>query len=255
MNGIGCSAVVVGLSLMATACGKKGSLIYPDMLVPAAPTAVTVLQSGAAVKMSFAIPGRDRAGRPVHDVAGVKIGRKADEAEQKKLCRSCMTDYSPFRTIYLDRLPTNTERSGSMLLLLDGDVSEGYSYSYSLVPFTTGGVEGATATTVAVSVVPPLPAPLLKIESLPTELRLQVSSQAMNAGTLQGYNLYRWFAVQMKSYLPLNTEPLKDSEYVDSGLTRGVLYSYSARVLFKLSSGDVVESAESNVVTGTLADE
>ena len=255
MSVMGRSALVVGLSLMATACGKKGPLIYPDMLVPAAPSAVTVLQSGAAVKMSFAIPGRDRAGRPVHDVAGVKIGRKTAEAEQKNLCRSCMTDYSAFRTIYLDRLPTNTERSGSVLLVLDGDVSEGYSYSYSLVPFTTGGVEGATATTAAVRVVPPLPAPLLKIESLPTELRLQVSSQAMTAGTLQGYNLYRWSAVQARSYLPLNREPLKGGEYVDSGLERGVLYSYSARVLFKLSSGDVVESAESKVVTGKLADE
>lgn len=255
MSGIGRSALVVGLSLMATACGKKGPLIYPDMLVPAAPSAVTVLQSGAAVKMSFAIPGRDLAGRPVRDVAGVKISRKAAEAEQKNQCRSCMTDYSAFRTIYLERLPTNTERSGSLLLVLDGDVSEGYSYSYSIVPFTAGGVEGAAATTAAVSVVPPLPAPLLKMESFPTELRLQVSAQPMNAGTLQGYNLYRWYAVQTKSSLPLNREPLKGGEYVDSGLERGVLYSYSARVLYKLSSGDVVESAESNVVTGKLADE
>lgn len=255
MSGIGRSALVVGLSLMATACGKKGPLIYPDMLVPAAPSAVTVLQSGATVKMSFAIPGRDRAGRPVHDVAGVRISRKAAEAEQKNLCRSCMTDYSAFRTIYLDRLPTNTERSGSALLVLDGDVSEGYSYSYSIVPFTAGGVEGATATTAAVRVGPPLPAPLLKIESLPTELRLQATPQNMITGTLQGYNLYRWSAVNARSYLPLNREPLKGSEYVDSGLERGVLYSYSARVLFRLSSGDLVESAESNVVTGKLADD
>jgi len=255
MSGIGRSALVVGLSLMATACGKKGPLIYPDMLVPAAPSAVTVLQSGAAVKMLFAIPGRDRAGRPVHDVAGVKISRKTAEAEQKNLCRSCMTDYSAFRTIYLDRLPTNTERSGSMLLVLDGDVSEGYSYSYSIVPFTAGGVEGATATTVAVRVVPPLPAPLLKIESLPTELRLQATPQTVITGTLQGYNLYRWSATTARSYLPLNREPLKGSGYVDSGLERDVLYSYSVRALFKLSSGDTVESAESNVVTGKLADD
>jgi len=257
MSGIGRSALVVGFSLMATACGKKGPLIYPDMLVPAAPSAVTVLQSGAAVKISFAIPGRDRAGRPVHDVAGVKISRKAAEAGQKKQCRSCMSDYSAFRTLYLDRLPTNTERSGSVLLLLDGDVSEGYSYSYSLVPFTAGGVEGAAATTAAVLVATPLPAPLLKIESLPTELRLQAAPAplAMVSGELLGYNLYRWSTVNARSYLPLNREPLKSGDYVDSGLERGVLYSYSARVLYKRSSGDVAESAESNVVTGKLADD
>lgn len=33
-----------------TACGKKGALIYPDMLVPAAPSAVSAQQSGTTMK-------------------------------------------------------------------------------------------------------------------------------------------------------------------------------------------------------------
>ncbi|MDD2271180.1 MAG: hypothetical protein PHP95_03880 [Desulfuromonadaceae bacterium] len=257
MSGIGRSALVVGVSLMATACGRKGALIYPDMLMPAAPSAVTVLQSGAVVKMSFAIPDKDRAGKPVRDVAGIKISRKAADAEQKDQCRSCMADYTLFSTLYLEHLPTNTQRAGSILFILDGDVSEGYSYSYTIVPFTAGGIQGASATTASVRVVHALPAPQLRVESLPTELRLHATSQSIPEGTtLLGYNLYRWTAVKKRSYQPLNREPISSTaDYVDSGLERRVLYSYSARALFKMPSGNVVESAESDVVAGMLADD
>ncbi|MDD2581986.1 MAG: hypothetical protein PHR66_08340 [Desulfuromonadaceae bacterium] len=255
MSGLGRSALVVGVSLMATACGKKGALIYPDMLVPAAPSAVSARQSGSAVKLSFILPDKDRAGRPVRDLAGLKISRKTAEAEQKNVCRSCMADYSLFRTLYLDHLKPNTQRFGNLVMSLDGDVSVGNSYSYSIVPFTADGVDGAPSTTAAVRVVMPLPAPLLKIESHPTEVRLQMSSQSATVGNLLGYNLYRWSAAVPKPYFPLNREVLKNAEYVDVGLERGVRYRYSARALYTLPSGDIVESTESNEVEGVLADD
>ena len=102
MRSVGPSALVVGFALLATACGRKGPLIYPDMLVPAAPAAVTAQQSGSAVKLQFALPDKDRAGRPVKGVAGVKISKRSTEADQKEVCRSCTTDYRLFRTLYLD---------------------------------------------------------------------------------------------------------------------------------------------------------
>lgn len=256
MSGLGRrSALVIGMSLMATACGKKGPLIYPDMLVPAAPTAVAALQSGSAVKLQFALPDKDRAGRPVQGVAGVKINRRAVEAAQKDVCRSCMTDYRLFRTLYLDHLPDNTQRFGNRLVILDGDVSAGNSYSYSIVPFTTDGVDGASSPTADVRVATPLPAPALKIESLPAELKLQISSQPLKFGRLLGYNLYRSSAATARSYQPLNREPLKGNEYVDAGLERGVKYRYSARALIMQASGDIAESTESTEVEGMLKDD
>lgn len=255
MSGLGRSALVVGVSLMATACGKKGALIYPDMLVPAAPSAVSARQSGSAVKLSFVLPAKDRAGRPVRDLAGLKISRKTAEADPKNVCRSCMADYSLFRTLYLGHLPSDTQRFGNLMVSLDGDVSVGNSYSYSVVPFTTDGVDGVPSATVAVRVVMQLPAPFLKIESHPTELRLQTSSQSATVGNLLGYNIYRWSATAPKSYFPLNREVLKNIEYIDVGLERGVRYHYSARALYTLPSGDTIESAESNEVEGVLAED
>lgn len=255
MSGLGRYALVVGLSLMVTACGKKGALIYPDMLVPAAPSAMAVRQSGSLVKLSFTIPDKDLAGRSVRNLAGLKISRKAAETEQENVCRSCTADYRPFRTLYLDHLPSGTQRFKNLMTVLDSDVSAGTSYWYTIVPFTTDDMDGAPSTTAAVHVVTPFPAPHLKMESHPTELRLHTSSQPATAGNLLGYNLYRWSAADAKSYLPLNRDVLKSVDYVDSDLERGVRYRYSARTLYTLPSGDVVESAESNEVEGGLADD
>lgn len=255
MSAIWLSALVVGLSLMATACGKKGALIYPDMLAPAAPAAVTAQQSGSVVKLQFALPDKDRAGRPVQGVAGVKISRRSADTAQKDVCRSCMTDYRLFRTLYLDHFPADTQRFGNLLILLDSDVSAGNSYSYSIVPFTNDGVDGTSSPTADARVVTPLPAPALKIESLPTEIKLQISSQPLKSGSLLGYNLYRSPGASARSYQPLNREPLKGNEYVDSALERGVKYRYSARALIVLAPGDIAESAESDEVEGMLKDD
>lgn len=255
MNALWLSALVVSVSLMATACGKKGALVYPDMLLPAAPTAVTAQQSGSVVKLQFALPDKDRAGRPVKGVAGVKISRRAVDSSQKDVCRSCVTDYSLFRTLYLDHMPAGTQRFGNLLVLLDGDVSAGYSYSYSVVPFTGDGLDGASSPPADVRVATPLPAPLLKIESLPTEIRLQISSQPLITGSLLGYNLYRSSGATARSYLPLNREPIKGNQYVDSALERGVKYRYAARALIMLAPGNIAESAESHEVEGMLKDD
>lgn len=255
MRSVRHSALVVGLALLATACGRKGPLIYPDMLVPAAPAAVTAQQSDAAVKLRFSLPDKDRAGRPVQGVTGVKISRRDAEANQKDLCRSCTADYRLFRTLYLDHLPADTQRFGDRLILLDSDVSAGNIYSYSIVPFTADGVDGAASAIADVRMGAPLPAPVVKIESYPTEVRLYFSLQPLLSGRLLGYNLYRRPVAGVRSYEPLNREPLKSSEYIDGGLERGIRYLYSARALMVLESGGVAESAGSQEVEGMLKDD
>ena len=249
------SALVIGLSLMASACGRKGPLIYQDMLVPAAPAATSARQSGSAVKLNFTLPDRDRAGSPLRGIVGLKIGRRTAETDQKDVCRSCMTDYMPYRTLYLDHLPATTQRFGNSLIMLDGDVNAGNSYSYSIVSFTADGVDGASAATADVRVAVPLPAPVLSIESLPTEVKLRISSQPLNSGRLLGYNLYRYTAANARSFLPINKEPLTGGVYVDSGLERSVKYIYSARTLVQQASGGVMESTESKEVEGLLKDD
>lgn len=255
MRPVGPSALVIALSLLANACGRKGPLIYPDMLIPAAPAAVTAQQRGSAVRLQFALPDKDRAGRPVKGVAGVKISKRSTEAAREEVCRSCTTDYHLFRTLYLDLLPTDTQRFGDRLILLDSDVSAGNVYSYSIVPFTADGVDGAASAIADVRMTSPLPAPAVKIESFPTEVKLHFSWQPPISGRLLGFNLYRSSGAGSRSYQPLNKEPLQVNEYVDSALERGVKYRYVVRAVTVQESGGIAESAESQEVEGMLKDD
>ena len=248
--------LVVCLLLMTTACGRKGALIYPDMLAPAATTAVTAFQSGSVIKLQFILSGKDQGGRPVQGVTGVKISKRSvAEADQNNVCRNCTIDYRLFRTLYLEHLPATTQRIGNMLTMLDGDVSAGNTYSYSIVPFTAGGVDGASFATADVHVTAPSRAPLLKLESLPTEVKVHISMNPPVPGNLLGYNLYRTSVASERSYLPLNREPFNGNEYVDTTLERGVKYRYTARALIRRTSGESMESAESEEVEGMLKDD
>lgn len=255
MSNLGRSALVVGMSFMATACGKKGPLIYPDMLIAAAPSAVTVQQSGSAVKLQFSLPDKNRAGRTIHGVAGVKISRRSAESDKKDVCRSCAADYRYLQTLYLEQLPTNTQRFGNHLITIDSGVVAGNTYSYNVCPFTVDGVDGLLTTTPDVRVTTPLPAPSLKIESLPTEIKLQISPHPNTSSNTIGYNVYRLSGENVRSYQPLNKEPLKNSDYADTVLERGIQYRYLVRALVRQLSGDVIESAESNEVEGMLKDD
>lgn len=249
-------ALIIAFSMIAAACGRKGPLVYPDMLVPAAPAAVTVQQFGSAIKLQFVLSDKDRTGRPAQSVAGVKINRKISADGQRDECKSCTTDYTLFKTLYLDHLPANTQRFGGRLVFVDSEVLSGVAYSYSIVPFTADGVNGASsaATGVRVGAVP-LPPPVLSVESFPTEVRLKTSVYPLIAARMLGYNLYRSSGTGPGSYLPINGDPLKGSEYVDGVIERGVKYRYTARALVVWPSGDVVESDESNMVEGMLKDD
>lgn len=249
------NTLIVILSIMVSACGVKGPLIYPDMLVSASPTAVSALQSGDAVKLQFVLPDKDKGGRPLKGIAGIKISRRITEAGQNNVCRTCMTDYMPYQTIYLEHLPANAQRFGSRLILLDGDVRAGNSYSYSILTFTADGVEGVSLKTAELTVVGAMAAPVLVTESWPTEVKLLITSQHQQIGRLLGYSFYRSSVSGSGSFLPLNKDALKGSEYIDTPLERGVKYRYSARAHIMLDTGVILESSESDKVEGMLKDD
>ena len=246
------SLPLIALLLSLTACGKKGALYYPDMLVPDATTVTSVSQIGSSVKLQFVLPHNDRMGRKLADLAGVKISKRQSDSNDEGSCRSCTTDYHLFRKLYLDLLPEGALRYGDRILVLDGDVSLGKTYSYSVVPFTKDGVDGLASPHVSVRLVQPTLPPIVHAESFPTEIRISCATLPPVAGRFIGFNIYRTTKEDTVSYLPINREPLMEKDYTDSGIERNVKYRYMARTLIKLESGDVVESPLSNVVDGML---
>lgn len=231
---------ILGLSL--TACGKKGALIYPDMLLPNAPTALSASQIGSDVTLQFLLPDTDRGGRKLTDLAGVKIGKRTGIGKEEPLWK-----------LYLELLPENVRRYGNRIFVLDKDVGTGKSYSYSIVPFNRKYLDGSPSSPpISILLVHPTIPPVIRAESFPTEIKISFESQPPTAGEFVGYNLYRTTQQGEAPHLPVNREPVKDKIYTDTALERNVKYLYMARTLEKLESGGVVESPLSNVVEGLL---
>lgn len=246
--------LILVIAFLMSACGKKGPLIYPDQLVPESPTAVTVRQTGLGMKLSFLLPQKDRAGRPLGNLAGVRILKRESLPGQE--CSACTDTFQLFKKVYVDFQDESVRRYGSLMMVLDSDVTVARSYSYTFVPFTKGEVDGqGSASATATLEQPPLP-PTLHVISLPTEIKLEFGGRPPAVGTRVGYNLYRTAKGETMPFLPLNKEPMTGNGYTDSGLDRRATYLYAVRILVRMpTTGEVVESAFSNQVEGALKDE
>jgi predicted small lipoprotein YifL len=238
-----------------TACGKKGPLIYPDMLVPTAPSDVSVQQSGNAVKLSFFLPSKDLAGRNFTGLNGVKILKRDEPAGQTPGCSSCTADFTLFRKLNLDLLPPDTRRYGSLLVLLDGDVQAGRAYTYRVSVVTKDNQEGVLSAPAGTVMVQALLPPVLQVISQPTEIQLEFSGLPPLVGAISGYNVYRTLKGETFPPLSLNRDPLTGNRFTDVGLERGTSYLYGIRTVVRLPSGVRVESSLSNEVEGKLKDD
>lgn len=239
-------------ALSATACGKRGALVYPEMGAPAAPEEFVARQTGDSVRLSFRVPRKDLAGRSLSDLAGVTVYR---QEEQGAACSACATDMPLYRTVYLDYPGSEVQRSDDRIVMLDGRVEAGTIYLYSLQGILRNGTGGAFSSTSKVAVRPALPAPSLRATETPTEIRLSMTATPPVTGQPVGFAIYRTATGMPFSYTPLTKEPVPGPEYLDFGLQRGVHYSYSARSVIRTGQGEIIESAASNVVEVKLAEE
>lgn len=248
-------ACLLLVTFAITACGKKGPLLYPDMLIPAAPSNVSAQQFGDSIKLSFVLPSKDLAGRDFSGLSGATIIKRDEAAGQVPGCNACTTDFAPFRKLNLDLLPPGTQRYGNLLILLDGAVQSGRAYTYRVSAVTADNQEGALSAPVTVNVVPAFSPPVLQVTSQPTEIQLEFSGVPPGEGTIAGYNLYRTLKDEPFPLEPLNGEPVSGNRFVDVGLERGTSYVYAVRMVVRLSSGGKVESGLSNEVVGRLKDD
>jgi predicted small lipoprotein YifL len=246
---------LLSVMVILNACGKKGPLIYPDLLVPAAPAEVAAQQMGASMKLSFVLPSRDRAGRNLTGLAGVKILKRDEPSGQTSVCSTCTADFALFRILNIEPLPSDVLRSGSLVQLLDGEVQVGRSYSYSVSAYTGDQQTGVASAPVKADMVILPPPPVLQALSQPTEINLEFAGQAPQVGSIAGYNLYRTAKGEAFSLLPMNREPLSGNSFVDQELERSVTYVYGVRMVVRLPAGGRAESALSNEVEARLKDD
>jgi predicted small lipoprotein YifL len=248
------SLLLTILLFMLAACGKRGALIYPDLLTPAATSDVRVSQLDSVVKLSFQLPQKNQAGKDLNDLAGVDIFKRSVISGQPAGCNSCSVDYVLFKKVYINLPDNQIVKNGNQMILLDGDVRNDRDYSYYLIPFTTASLAGKPSLSVTIGVAEsPLP-PELKVVAEPTEIRL-VFSPTVQKADIAGYNLYRAEKGQPLTIFHHNKELVKDNKYTDMGLKRGVSYVYAVRAVVKRANGVLAESGLSNQVETRLAEE
>ncbi len=249
-------AMILGVCLfLVCGCGKRGALIYPDMLLPAAPAAVTARQSGAAVKLSFNLPAKDRAGRGLKGLSGIKVFRREAETGQGPACNACTADFALLKQLYLDVPDSAVQRFGDLMVVMDSSVREGVDYTYRVVPVTRDSVDGAASEQITVGLVKPPPPPKLKASPAATEILFSFSGAQPVVGELAGFNLYRSEKGKPFSYQPYNNKLITAGTFVDERLRRHVVYSYVARSVVRMPNGALVESIPSLVVNAQLQDE
>ncbi len=242
------------LFFILTACGKRGALIYPDMLTPAAPSDVKISQFDAVVKLSFRLPQKNQAGKDLNDLAGVDIYKRSVISGQPAGCTYCTVDYLLFKKVYLNLPDSQIVTNGNQMILLDGDVRNGRDYSYYLIPFTTGSLAGKPSLPLTIAIAEPPSSPKLKVVVEPTEIRLVFTPPAQQID-VAGYNLYRAEKGQPLTVFRHNKELVKENKYTDIGLKRGVSYVYAVRTVVKRANGVLAESGLSNQVEARLAEE
>ena len=245
------------LTLLA-GCGKKGPLIYPEMLAPAAPAPVSVRQTGKNVSLVFGLPQKDQAGRGISNIAGVKVTRMVSVAGSGVVCTACTADFLLFSTVYLDAIApgSGTVRSGNLLQIIDGDARSGNQYAYVATASTKEGVDGRGALPVGIELLQPPVPPQLKVAAEPTEIQIDFGlALPVKGASFAGYKLYRWAKGEPVPFVQLGSQLIVGQRYIDTTLDRSLVYNYAARQVVRMPNGVEIESDLSEVVSSQLVKE
>jgi len=237
-------------SMLMTGCGKKGPLIYPDMLIAQPPQQLKVAQSGSALRLSFDLPDKDRSGRKLEDLEAILIGRRV---YQENDCVSCQDQYQALQKVD-PAFPAPAQRQGNRLVVVDTDVRNGERYQYRLQTVQKGGIIGSATTTAMVKLLVAPNSPELKVRSVfGGFIALDLTSVAQQEATLVGYTIYRGEG-SSGALVPMTTLT-GITHYEDQAVQRGVVYRYAATVVVKRDDGMLAESEPSTAVAISIADD
>ena len=237
-------------AMLITGCGKKGPLIYPDMLIAQPPQQLKVEQSGSALRLSFDLPDKDRSGRKLQDLEAILIGRRV---YQENDCVSCQDQYQALQKVD-PAFPAPAQRQGNRLVFVDTDVRNGERYQYRLQTVQKGGITGNATTTAMVKLLAAPNSPELKARSaFGGFIALDLTNVAQHDATLVGYTIYRGEGA--RALVPVTTLAGGTTHYEDQAVQRGVAYRYAASVVVKRADGMLAESEPSAAVAISVAED
>jgi predicted small lipoprotein YifL len=241
----------IGIALLLTACGKRGPLVAPEALVPAAINDLQVEQKGNRFLVCWSRPGKEEWGGTLEDLAGFRVLRR-DVLPPDQDCEECPNAYRQVKLIDPEYLG-DVLQFGSRYCLFDSELLNGKAYQYKVVSFEKDGATSKSSNKVRRSkVLPPAP-PEVSAQQTPDGVTLQWKLPALPPDVaLEGFSIYR---KQASGVMPLSPFAIVKSDattFADPHMEHGVLYFYAVRTLAK-SGPDLVESDLSNEVEGKFS--
>ena len=228
--------------LLLTGCGKKGLLMPPEALVPAAVQNLLVQQKGADFRITWQAPTKEQGGRPLRDLAGFLLQRR-DLFTDGNDCASCPDSWKQLTAIDLD-FPGETRKSGSTFIYFDRGLPPGSTSQYKLLALSRSGGRSSPVTSPLKKMLPAITAPVIKAALLPASIEIAFTFTLPDGAKLLGFNVYRRLSAAEQSLLPLNGAPILPATWEDQQLQFGQAYRYSATALVEIG-GETVESLPS----------
>jgi len=247
----GVGLLLSSVVFLTAGCGKKGPLIYPDMLIAQPPKHITLEQSGSALRISFDLPEKDLSGRKLDDLEALLIARRVYRDSDSV---SCQDKFLDLHKIDLGS-PASAPRQGNRIVWVDTDIHRGERYQYQVKTVQKGGISGQPVSTALARVLTPPDSPLLKAHSVfGGFIQIDLTAALQPDTSLTGFSLYRSEGadVQVKLLASLTNSV---SRYEDQSVQRGVVYRYVARMLVKRMDGVIAESELSAPVSLSVSDD
>jgi hypothetical protein len=243
------SLTIFLLLLTLTGCGVKAPPVQIGKPLPAAPTDLSLQQKGNDLQLAWTIPTVNQDGTPLDGLRYFVISRLSYRPGD--YCDECRDSGSDQIKIYLD-FPTPATRIGNRFYLNDLDLPYNVGYRYRVVPVNANAETGAEARAHR-TMLPAPPAPTaFQIKTFDRSLRLkwEAGTVAAEQGKLLGTNLYRTVGGKPFEPQPLNSQPIRDSQYHDFGLDNNQTYRYGLRSVIEID-GQQIESAMTETIEAT----
>jgi len=234
---------LLSVLLLLPACGKKGALIPPEALVPAAVRDLNVQQAGEALRITWSAPSKEKSGRPLHDLAGFRLFKRIIAGDGTD-CAACPDSWQLLADVAADN-PGSVNKSGSTFIMHDTNNPAGQTSQFRLLASSKSGGISAPATSPLIMFQPPIPSPQFKAAVSPSAIKLEFAFEPAGSSKLAGFNVYRRTDAMPPPHLPLNQTPLKEKVWEDRQVQFGSTYHYSVTALVEMN-GTIVESLHSS---------
>lgn len=239
------------IALLITACGKRGPLVAPEALVPAAINDLRVEQKGNRFLVCWSRPGKEEWGGSLESLAGFRLFRR-DVLPPDQDCEECPNAYRQVKLIDPEYLQ-DVLQIGTGYCLFDSELLDKKTYQYKVISFEKDGATSKDSNKARRTKLVPPAAPVVSATKTVDSSILQWQTPTLPPDeSLEGFSIYRRQANEVMPLYPVATVKADTTTFADPHMEHGVVYYYAVRTIAKIGP-DLVESDLSNVVEGKFS--